>query len=116
MATIEEKLFEVTALVLTLNVAEVLPEVIVTDGGTVATAVLLEVSLTLTPAAGAGPLLVTVPIEDAPPFTVVGFSVNDLSEKGVSVSVAEMPAPLYVAEMLTRVVLLSGLLFTVKVA
>ena len=67
----------VTALVLTVNVALLAPAATVTLAGTVAVDVLLLVRVTAAPPAGAGPLSVTVPVEDcAPPVTVVGFSVS----------------------------------------
>ena len=67
----------VTALVLTVNVALLAPAPTVTLAGTVAVDVLLLVSVTAAPPASAGPLSVTVPVEDcAPPVTLVGFSVS----------------------------------------
>jgi len=67
----------VTALVLTVNVALLAPAATVTLAGTVAVDVLLLVRVTAAPPAGAGPLSVTVPVEDcAPPVTVVEFSVS----------------------------------------
>src|SRR5207302_9011657 len=60
----------VTALVLTVNVALLAPAATVTLAGTVAVDVLLLVRVTAAPPAGAGPLSVTVPVEDcAPPVT-----------------------------------------------
>lgn len=47
---------------MTVKVAEVAPAGTVTDVGTVATAVLLEVSVTTVPPVGAGPVRVTVPL------------------------------------------------------
>lgn len=64
-----------TAVVVTVNVADVAPCATVTDAGTVATA-LLDASVTTLPPAGAGPVRVTVPVEDAPPATAVGFKVT----------------------------------------
>ena len=64
----------VTALVLTVNVVLVAPAAIVTLEGTLATVVLLLESATCAPPAGAGPLIVTVPVEEFPPITLVGFS------------------------------------------
>ena len=67
----------VTALVVTVNVALLAPAATVTLAGTVAVAVLLLVRATAAPPVGAGPLSVTVPVEDCtPPVTVVGFSVS----------------------------------------
>src|SRR5438477_8143888 len=62
-----------TALVLIVKVALVLPAGTVTLEGTLAAALLLE-SVTSAPPAEAGPLSVTVPVEDpkGPPTTLVG--------------------------------------------
>ena len=68
-----------TALVLTVNVALVAPAAIVTLVGVRATVVLLLERTTCAPPAGAGPLSVTVPVEEFPPTTLVGFSANELS-------------------------------------
>jgi hypothetical protein len=66
-----------TALVLTGKVALVPPAGTVTLAGTLAAPLLLE-SATWAPLEGAGPLSVTVPVEDcAPPTTLVGFSVRE---------------------------------------
>src|SRR6202045_4296910 len=71
-----------TALVLTVNVALVAPAATVTLEGTVAAAVLLLESVTCAPPGGAGPLNVTVPVEDCvPPITLVGLSVNEERER-----------------------------------
>src|SRR6266567_3143793 len=65
-----------TGLVLIVKVPLVLPAGMVTLEGTLAAPLLLE-SATCAPATGAGPLKVTVPVEDcAPPVTLVGFSVT----------------------------------------
>jgi hypothetical protein len=88
-----------TALVLTVNVALVAPAATVTLEGTLAVVVLLLERATCAPPAGAGPLSVTVPVEDcAPPTTLVGFSVNEESVgggggAGVTVSEADLLAP-----------------------
>jgi len=63
-----------TALVLTLNDALVAPAATVTLEGTLAAVVLLLESVTCAPPAGAGPLSVTVPVEEFPPVTLGGFS------------------------------------------
>ena len=68
----------VTALVPTVNVALLAPAATVTLAGTVATAVLPLMREMIAPPLRAGPLSVTVPVEDcAPPVTLVGFSVSE---------------------------------------
>jgi hypothetical protein len=64
----------VTALVLTMNVALVAPAATVTLAGTVAAAVLSLIRETAAPPLGAGPLSVTVPVEEDPPITLMGLS------------------------------------------
>jgi len=68
-----------TALVVTVNVALVAPAAIVTLAGVLATAVLPLESVTVAPPVGAAPFNVTVPVEEFPPVTLVGFSVSDES-------------------------------------
>ena len=66
-----------TALVLMVKVAVLLPAATVTLAGTLAAALLLE-SVTAAPPVGAGPLSVTVPVDDCvPPVTLVGFNVSE---------------------------------------
>src|SRR2546422_11475374 len=65
-----------TALVLTVNVALVAPAATVTLEGTLAAVVLLLESVTTAPPVGAAPLSVTVPVEEFPPATLVGFRVS----------------------------------------
>lgn len=69
---------EVTLEVATVKVAVVLPAATVTDAGTVAEALLLE-SETKAPPAGAAAVKVTVPVEDVPPVTLVGFRTTEES-------------------------------------
>lgn len=67
-----------TALVLMVNVALAAPAGTVTVEGTLAAALPLD-SVTCAPPGGAGPLNVTIPVEDcAPPTTLAGFNVNPL--------------------------------------
>ena len=86
----------VTALVLTVNVALVAPAATVTLAGTVATDALLE-RFTTAPPLGAGPLRVTVPVEEEPPVTLLGLSKTEDRvggvPAGVTVSVAVCVAP-----------------------
>jgi hypothetical protein len=74
-----------TALVLTVKDAVVAPAATVTLEGTVATDVLLLESVTCAPPAGAGPLSVTVPVEEFPPVTVVGFRESEETETDAGV-------------------------------
>jgi hypothetical protein len=88
-----------TALVLTVNVALLAPATTVTLAGTLAAVVLLLESVTIAPPAGAAPLRVTVPVEEFPPVTLVGFSesaerVGVGGGAGVTVSEADLVAPL----------------------
>ena len=82
--------------VFTGKVALVAPAGTATLEGTLADPLLLE-SASCAPPAGAGPLNVTAPVEDcAPPITLVGFSVSEVtvgSGGGVTVSVADLLAP-----------------------
>jgi len=71
-----------TAVVLTVKDALVVPAATVTLEGTVATAVLLLESATCAPPVGAGPLSVTVPVEEFPPVTLVGFTEIEEREAG----------------------------------
>jgi hypothetical protein len=66
-----------TAFVVTGKVTEVSPAGTVTLIGTVAAAVLLLDNVTVAPPAGAGAVRVTVPVEETPPVTLVGFNVAD---------------------------------------
>src|SRR3981081_384249 len=70
-----------TALVLTVNVALVAPAATVTLEGTLAAVVLLLESVTCAPPDGAGPLNVTVPVEEFPPVILVGFSESEERER-----------------------------------
>src|SRR5882724_13211870 len=109
-----------TTLVLTVKVAVVAPAGTATLEGTLAAPLLLE-SATCAPPVGAGPLNVTVPVEDcAPPVTVVGFSVTEESVgdawAGKTVSEVVLVAPAYEAVIVTDVLVVTALVPTVKVA
>jgi hypothetical protein len=70
-----------TALVLTVNDALVAPAPTVTLDGTLAAVVLLLDSATCAPPEGAGPLKVTVPVEEFPPVTLAGFTESEERER-----------------------------------
>src|SRR5438445_13641985 len=96
----------VTALVLTVNVALVAPAATVTLEGTVATDVSLLESATCAPPDGAGPLSVTMPVEEFPPVTLVGLNVREVrvgvgGAVGVSVSGAAVGTAAYGEESLS---------------
>src|SRR5882762_5868226 len=106
-----------TALVLTVNVALVAPAATVTLDGVLATFVLLLESVTTAPPEGAAPLRVTVPVEEFPPMTLVGFTVSEESGgAGVTVSEADLVTPLYIPEMVTVVDAATALVLIVNVA
>jgi hypothetical protein len=74
-----------TGLVVIVNVAVVPFPAMVTLAGTCAAAVLLLESVTIAPAAGAGPFSVTVPVDVPPPRTDAGFTVTEVSTAAVTV-------------------------------
>src|SRR6266481_3078841 len=111
---------EATALVLTTNVALVAPAAIVTLGGTLAAPLLLE-SATCAPPVEAAPFNVTVPVEEFPPTTLVGFSESEERVGGgggaaVTVSEAVLVTPPYAAEMGSVVDEATALVVTANVA
>ena len=71
-----------------VNVAVLAPARTVTLAGAVAAAVLLLERLTTAPPVGAGPFRVTLPVEEVPPITLVGFRVTDKRMAGFTVSEA----------------------------
>ncbi len=88
--------FLFTAVVATLNVAELAPAGTLTFAGTIAFVGLLLVSVTTKPPVGAAWVKVTVPTEFDPPTTVVGLNVSEESaagEAGFTVSVADLVTP-----------------------
>src|SRR6266550_3412104 len=70
----------VTALVATVKVALVAPAATVTLAGVLATVVLLLERVTAAPPDGAAALKVTVPVDEFPPVTLVGFRVSEERE------------------------------------
>ena len=84
---------DATAEVVIVKVAVVAPGATVTFAGNCAAAVLLLVRVTTAPLDGAGPVKVTVPVEEVPPITEVGLSVTEVSVAAVTVKVAVFVAP-----------------------
>src|SRR5437867_1765021 len=104
--------------VFTVKVALVAPAGMVTLPGTAATPGLLLESVTNAPPAGAGPFSLTVPAEDSrPPTTLVGFRLSEerVGAGAITVSEAVCVTPPKDAEMVTEVVVPTGLVLTVKV-
>ena len=93
VAEIVDEVFELTAVVDTVNVAVELPAGTVTDAGTVALE-LVDDSVTTDPPVPAFPLRVTVPVEDVPPVTLAGLSESPVNVAGVMVKVPMADWPL----------------------
>jgi hypothetical protein len=91
---------EPTPWVVTVKVAVVEPEAMVTLGGTVAAAALPLDNVTATPSTDAGLSSVTVPVEGAPPGTLVGFTDTAVRDGGSAVMFAVW-IPLPVAVIVT---------------
>jgi hypothetical protein len=99
-----------------LNVALLAPDVTVTLEGTLATAALLLLSDTEIPPLGAAPVNFTVPVEAAPPTTVLGASDSELNTGAVTVSVADLIDPPLLAVIVTGVEDATGIVATLNVA
>ena len=84
---------EPTAEVVTVNVALVAPAATVTLAGTWAAVVLLLVRVTTAPPDGAGPVKVTVPVDEVPPITELGLRLTEVSAAAVTVRVAVFVTP-----------------------
>ena len=82
-----------TGLVVTVNVAVVAFAATVTVAGTVAAGLLL-VRATTAPPAGAAELKVTVPVEEVPPVTLLGFKASEARVRAVTARVAVWLVPL----------------------
>jgi hypothetical protein len=84
-----------TAEVVTVKVVEVLPAGTVTEAGTLPAPVLLLDKAMASPPVGAAPLRVTVPVDELPQITVVGFRVSEmrLTVAGVTLKVAVRVEP-----------------------
>lgn len=89
-----------TPVVVTVKVAVVAPAATVTVVGGFADGP-LEAKPTVRPPVGAGPLIVTVPVEEAPPRTEVGLTDTAVAIGALTVSVAVAGVPSDVAEMVT---------------
>lgn len=86
----------------TAKVALVDPVGTVTLAGTVALGLVLA-SATTTPPLGAGPVKVTVPVDEPPPVTLDGSSDSAAKAGGTTVSVLVCVTPFRIAEMVTKV-------------
>jgi hypothetical protein len=85
VAEIVTEVEKITGEVVTVKVALVDPAVTVTLEGVLATIVLLLARVTDAPPVGAGFANVTVPVEEAPPVTLVGFKVTEERAGGAGV-------------------------------
>jgi hypothetical protein len=104
-----------TLLVVTVKVAEVAPDATVTLAG-IPTVVLLSVKAISDPPEGAGPLSLTVAVDEVPPVTVVGFRVRERMTGGLIVREVWIVAALYVADTVAMVALATALVVIVKLA
>jgi len=95
--------------------AVVAPDPTVTPLGVVVEALLSD-SATKAPPAGAGPVRVTVAVEEPPPTTVVGFTTNVLRLGGTMVNPADWVTPLKLPEIVTVVCVATPVVVTVNVA
>jgi len=103
-----------TAVVDTAKLAVVDPAATVTVVGTVAAELPLD-RVTIVPPAAAGPLNVTVPVEEAPPDTDVGFNVTEATVTGLIVKVAVNDTVPDVAVMVAATGAETPTVFTVNV-
>jgi len=113
-AVMTAETLDTTAVVVTVKVPVVAPAPTVTVAGTVAAA-LPEVKLTITPPAGAGAASVTVPADELPPRTLVGFKDTLVTPAAVIVKVAFAEVPFDEAVMEAVWVLDTAAVVTVNV-
>jgi hypothetical protein len=103
-----------TGTVVSAKVAELCPARTMKADGT-RTKVEFETNATASPPTGAGPLIVTLPVESKPPRTVDGSMFIDFIEGGSTARVAVALPPLYVAVIVTTVNADTGSVLTSKV-
>jgi len=84
--------------------------------GSGATPALLVERVTVAPLGAAGPVRVTVPVIEPPPFTVAGFRTSAAIAGARIARVAIALAPAYVPEIVAAVLADTALVLTVKVA
>lgn len=101
-------------MVLTVNLAVVSPEGIVTVAGTVTVLRSLE-SITIIPAVGAGAFRATVPVVEAPPNSVLDESPNEVKTGGLTVRLEVAVWVPCVAVIVASVVVATGLVAALNV-
>jgi len=104
-----------TEKVVTVKVPLVAPPAMLKDAGTDAAAEELLISVTVSPAAGACPLSVTVPVLEVPPVTVEGFRVTELITAGSTVKVPIAVVPERLAVTVTGVTAATPVVVAVKI-
>jgi hypothetical protein len=102
--------------VLIVNAPDVSPAGIAIDTDKLVMPLCEVESLTIIPPVGAGPLSVTVPIEELPPTTELGDTTSVFTEVILIPSVALFVTPLRLAEITALTLLVTGEVFTVNVA
>lgn len=106
---------DLTVVVFAVNVPAFLPDRMVTELGKVATFELLDNVIT-TPALGARPLIVTVPVEKFPPTIVDGLKLSAVNKGASTVIVAVFVTGPSMAEMVAVTSAATGKVLTVKAA
>ena len=116
LAVIVDDELVATARVVTVNVAVVEPAATVTEAGTVAAAVVLELRLTVRPPVGATELIVTVPVEVPAPVTDVGFNESAVTVGAVIARLAVVLTPANVAVIVAEAFAATAVVVTLNVA